>query len=312
MVQKSRRTLSSPNCYIQPSVVTPSFKRPSSSVQAQWQPLRRLRNGDENSFRLEAFSPAVPALMPLKHFDGLPAIRKWFSSSESTLAHSQLNGGYLSGFRNAIVPIEVTRATGLQRPEAVTKSFQRLEAPLGVFLDWTMNATKSSKERIYLAQASIQDLPQALRDDLPTPDLVTKAGKGDVYSTSIWLGIPPTYTPLHKDPNPNLFVQLAGQKVVRLLPPEVGLEVFSIVQEALGKTSPASFRGEEMMEGEEKKVLEDAVWGMPVDERLSSLSGQEAYLDQGDGLFIPKGWWHSIKGIGTGVTASVSGRFPFL
>jgi hypothetical protein len=33
------------------------------------------------------------------------------------------------------------------------------------------------------------------------------------------IGHPPTYTPLHRDPNPNIFVQLAGEKVVRLLAP---------------------------------------------------------------------------------------------
>jgi ribosomal protein L16 Arg81 hydroxylase len=47
------------------------------------------------------------------------------------------------------------------------------------------------------------------------------------------------------------------------------------------------------------------VWGDSVSADTEG-SGYEAHLEAGDGLFIPKGWWHSIKGVGEGVTASVS------
>lgn len=156
------------------------------------------------------------------------------------------------------------------------------------------------------------DLPQVLRDDFPTPDLVAQAGKGDVYDVNMWIGLPPTYTPLHRDPNPNLFVQLTGKKVVRLLPPDDGLALFASVRRQIGKSSDrgaAVFRGEDMMQGQERTLLEQAVWGDPDLETAGAAHGSEGYeahLDSGDGLFIPKGWWHSIKGIGEGVTASVS------
>ena len=287
------------------------FCRRSYSPSLQWQPLRRLQDGSEGRFRAEAFAPALPALLPLEHFNQLPAIRKWFSPRADTTAELRLNGSYLNRCHDAFVPLEVTRVSESPsdaRPSV--ESFQRAEAPFGIFLDWAAHATQETNERIYLAQASIRDLPQALRDDLPTPDLVLKAGKGDVYDTSIWLGIPPTYTPLHKDPNPNLFIQLAGRKVVRLLPPEVGQEVFTAVQAALGGSPSASFRGQEMMEGEEKALLEAAVWNSRAYKHEQVFAGQEAYLAHGDGLFIPKGWWHSVKGIGTEITGSVNEPSP--
>lgn len=213
---------------------------------------------------------------------------------------------YLSAFKNAIVPLELMRTTTTSDDALNDRSFQRGEAPFDVFLDWAENATEKTNERIYLAQASIRELPQPLKDDLPTPELVLKAGKGEIYDTSLWLGISPTYTPLHKDPNPNLFVQLAGSKVVRLLPPEAGCEIFTAVQAALGRSTSASFRGTEMMEGEEKALLEAAIWNSSAQENDHVFAGQEAHLSCGDGLFIPKGWWHSVKGIGTGITGSVS------
>jgi hypothetical protein len=121
----------------------------------------------------------------------------------------------------------------------------------------------------------------------------------------VWIGHPPTYTPLHRDPNPNLFVQLAGEKVVRLLAPDEGQSVFAAVRAQLGKSGgrgAAAIRGEEMMQGGERALLDEAVWGD--DERVF-----EAKLGAGDGLFIPKGWWHSIKGVGEDVTGSVSAFF---
>jgi hypothetical protein len=171
--------------------------------------------------------------------------------------------------------------------------------------------------RLYLAQCQLLDLPPILRADFPAPDLVSRAGKGDVYDTNVWIGHPPTYTPLHRDPNPNLFVQLAGEKVVRLLAPVDGQAVFGAVRRRLGKSGDreaAAIRGEEMMVGQERVLLDEMVWGSPVSagrDRAGAGVGFEARLGVGEGLFIPKGWWHSIKGVGKGVTASVSTLFPY-
>lgn len=110
---------------------------------------------------------------------------------------------------------------------------------------------------------------------------------------------------------------------MRLLPPGEGLSVFGSVRRELGwggSREDAAFRGEEMMQGGERRLLERVVWGDPVGGSGSTGSGSngpgsvdggkefegyEAVLGAGDGLFIPKGWWHSIKGVGEGVTASV-------
>jgi hypothetical protein len=153
-----------------------------------------------------------------------------------------------------------------------------------------------------LAQAPIGDLPSGLQKDVPTPDLVLTAGKGDLYDSSIWLGHAPTYTPLHRDPNPNLFVQLAGRKVVRLFEPSIGRAILASIHEKLGSIGSASIRGEEMMQGAEKEALLKAVWSSNAP--YTSLCSQ-AELGPGDALYIPQGWWHSVRGIGSGMTGSV-------
>lgn len=213
--------------------------------------------------------------------------------------------------------------------------------PFEVFLGWmasgqngmTLDPKSGWTKRLYIAQQSLADLPAPLQEDLPMPEVVREAGKGDIYASSLWMGMPPTHTPLHKDPNPNLFVQMAGKKIVRMLRPDDGRKVFESarmrVAELEKETSRngdavwdggwlgrgggkigsmgSGVRGEEIMVGMESVLTEEVVWGEESDEeQMEKMDGIEAELGPGDGLFIPKGWWHSIKGIGKGVNASVS------
>ena len=264
-------------------------------------------------------------MLPWSQFRDIPAVTRWFESRSSHPpalgkdVSSRLNMDYLQAHAgDAFVPLELTEVTAADpnpKNTAVqdTVSFRKLHAPLTLYLDWMrMAETAAQASRLYLAQCQLLDLPLKLRQDIPMPDLVAQAGKGDVYDTNIWMGHAPTYTPLHRDPNPNLFVQLTGRKVVRLLPPDEGQALFTTVRGRLGKSGDreaAAFRGEDMMQGQERALLDEMVWGVPMSSDSEHGTGYEAHLAAGDGLFIPKGWWHSIKGVGEGVTASVSEIF---
>lgn len=265
--------------------------------------------------------------------------------TQSRAATTLLNATYLSKFGATIVPLEITNAAHFARIEqslsfflecvkaststynistphnryfsayvpgarAIRKSntTSKGRAPSNDFFTSSASSLTAPTAQVYLAQAPLADLPRALSQDVPTPEIVLRAGKGDVYDSSIWLGQAPTYTPLHRDPNPNLFVQLAGRKMVRLVRPEIGRGIFAKVQEKIGGQASATMRGEEMMQGKEKEALEEEVWG---EESAAGRSYDvwETELGSGDGLFIPKGWWHSIKGVGQGMTGSVNWWF---
>jgi len=287
----------------------------------------QLHNVDIDGFRQRAFFPQQPLLITERQNQALPSIgtvstcsipaaSKWFSTITNpdgtpTVTVSQ----YLSSFCHiTTLPYELIQEVGVdsndymgllnqpfEQSQSLSKRLHRFNAPLSVFLQ---ALDMKHRPSIYIAQAQISDLPKQLQDDLPTPRLVKEAGKGDIYDANLWMGTPPTYTPLHKDPNPNLFVQLASSKRVRLFNPTVGAAIFHHVQSNLGKSASATFRGNEMMEGPERAALDEAVWGM-----LLSRQGFETTVGPGDALFIPKGWWHTIKSIGTDINASVNWWF---
>ncbi|KAL2119854.1 hypothetical protein VTJ04DRAFT_6815 [Mycothermus thermophilus] len=259
-----------------------------------------------------------------------------------------------------------------EHPHAGDTMFLSFHAPFALLdaaLDF--NASRLDPEarltQLYIAQAALSDLPAELQHDVATPAVLTvptpsqstpfpsktsmenngnQLVQGDIYTSSIWLGLTPTFTPWHRDPNPNLFCQLRGPKTVRLMPADPGTEVYSSVKswvkaryielrQALGGipvsaggvespvpvlTNPA-IRGIEMMQGVEKRVWEGVIWGEdamsngddeemlgPELEEATKLLGKltkakrliekhlvEAALMPGDVLYIPLGWWHSVR-----------------
>jgi hypothetical protein len=219
----------------------------------------------------------------------------------------KLDDAYLSPFGDTLLPTELTHRpnTVSQQP---TTAFTRTPAPLALFLAYARLHTLHTPQHLYIAQAPLSALPQALQADLPVPQLILEAGKGDIYDTSLWLGVAPTVTPLHRDPNGNLLVQIVGRKRVRLLAPRLGEEVLKDVREVVGRgCGGGRVRGDEMMVGEEREGLERVVWE-EFGESCGKGEALEAEMNAGDGLFIPHGWWHAVRGVGVGLTGSVRGK----
>lgn len=290
--------------------------------------IQSLPSWDVDEFRRLTFLPQKPCRLPQDSGNTPLAASQWFRENQEvasgllgtdeTSRIFEVHEAFWDEYRDALVPLELTVWN-----EDGSPSFERSEAPLRILLDHlssTASPTESTTAAsVYLAQCPLPSLPQVFRDALPTPRLVMEAGKGDVYDSSLWLGRAPTYTPLHRDPNPNLFVQLAGRKMVRMMPPQVGDLVFQKVQQAMHEHGRPGIRGEEMMVGRERRILEQGIW--PTSESKSDDAtvaeintamhkfGQEAEIRAGEALFIPRGWWHSLKSTGRGVSASANWWF---
>ncbi|KAI1406117.1 Clavaminate synthase-like protein [Hypoxylon fuscum] len=216
-----------------------------------------------------------------------------------------------SEYQESYLPLlveSIIQSTDISDSPGSTLNFQQFEAPLSLIVAaCQFNGTKPNPaeqiKQLYVAQSDLSHLPKHLFQDLHMPDIVKYAGKGDIYGSSIWLGLQPTYTPLHRDPNPNLFCQLVSSKRIRLIAPDRGDEIYARIRRALGSHGNSRFRGAEMMEGRERNLLHHAVWD---DDAVDEVS-----LDPGDALSIPKGWWHSVASNGQdgAINASVNWWF---
>lgn len=283
---------------------------------------------DLDLFREVAWVPQSPLLHQRLH--NFPAVQKWFLSGGAN-GHISFTD-YMKAYEDTVLSYEFTTSPGsgtqalpifqawLRESRAYGQSylptiidaiiqssneaqespnnasnFQQFSAPLSLIMSaCQFNNTQAHPSQrvthLYVAQSDINHLPEPLSQDVPVPDLVRHAGKGDIYSSSIWLGLQPTYTPLHRDPNPNLFCQLVGRKKIRLMKPSQGDDTYARIRRELKSHGNSRFRGTEMMGGRERELLHCAVWE---NEAVS-----EVFLNPGDALFIPTGWWHSVASSG--------------
>lgn len=140
--------------------------------------------------------------------------------------------------------------------------------------------------RIYLAQFPLFERIPELARDVTTPLVQAILSEGDVYNTSTWIG-KQSVTPLHHDPRAltNLFVQICGRKEIRMLPPSISTEKLRLGDGELRNTAGVD------------------VWSMSIGEEM------EGVVTAGDGLIIPRGWWHSVRSREDKLTMSVNWWF---
>ncbi|KAK5107505.1 hypothetical protein LTR62_001077 [Meristemomyces frigidus] len=162
----------------------------------------------------------------------------------------------------------------------------------------------------YLAQYDLFDQIPALRADVSIPDYcyatapnvdeesrktsgLAAALPVDEPLMHAWLGPKGTKTPLHTDPNHNLFCQVVGYKYVRLYAPHEskclyprGVDDSGINMENTSGVD-VSFLGPEH-DAEKLRVK------FPL---FETAKYQEAVLGPGEMLYVPLGWWHYVESL---------------
>jgi hypothetical protein len=125
-------------------------------------------------------------------------------------------------------------------------------------------------------------LPELLEEIEPPPGLFDP--KLRRRGISLWLGPRGTSTKLHHDGTNNLFTQVLGEKLVRLVPPEL-LELAASANGYYARMSASEV------------------------EARHPGSVVEIELGPGDGLFIPVGWWHEVESLSPSLSLALVG-FP--
>jgi len=188
---------------------------------------------------------------------------------------------YLRKFADHPIEIEVS-------PLDAPGYGERHEISLGAYLEMLDHQLPY---RAYMAQFPLFERIPHLQADVTTPLVEEILRRGEKYSSSTWIG-KKSLTPLHHDPKAltNLFIQICGTKRVRMFPPESDRERLWVGEGTLRNTSTVD------------------VWRGEVD--LGD--GLEGTLRAGDGLIIPKGWWHSVQSDEDLLNISVNWWFKIL
>lgn len=158
----------------------------------------------------------------------------------------------------------------------------------GNFSHQGIGQSKTSQNRIYLAQQCITEIP-ILNGDIRVPDICLCTGYKSIYRTNIWFGGRTGSTsPCHYDPYDNVLVQVVGEKEIILFCPSQSDLLYPAIGTLQKNTSLVNILSPDYQIHPESKLLK----------------GYRITLREGDGLYIPKKWWHFIHTINTSVSVN--------
>lgn len=143
----------------------------------------------------------------------------------------------------------------------------------------------------YLAQHNLFDQITDLALDFTIPDYCAASDhlEGNLDNPPVdinaWFGPAGTVSPLHTDAKHNIFVQVLGSKYLRLYSSETPAEqIYPHEGHLLANTS--------------KVDVENVNFELyPEFSQIKSTLIHECLLNEGEMLYLPRGWWHFVKSL---------------
>lgn len=161
----------------------------------------------------------------------------------------------------------------------------------------------------YMAQHDLVTQFPALERDYMLPDYVYTSppppsdwphyrppATADGVTTNLWIGPAGTVSPPHHDPFYNCFVQAVGHKEVWVAPPHcrpVEQQQHDAKNNAIAET---------LMSNTANLDVFDSKTAVPASVRAAAL---KATLGPGDLLYMPPGWWHSLRSLSRSFSVSM-------
>lgn len=282
-----------------PPSPSPPFPTAEPFTPPLTRPLPPSPNHDILSFTSHLSTPSpLPLLLP-------DLVSHWPALTTNPWRHpSYLLSRTLSGRR--LVPVEIGRSY-------VDAAWSQQLLPFRDFLaTYITTPSPQQQHKGYLAQHPLLTHIPSLRRDVSIPDLCYAGDDDAEPQLNAWFGPAGTITPLHTDPHENLLVQVVGRKYVRLYPAstpagvvrprgrgEDGVDMGNTscwdvgVVEGWDAPGPGEGEDEEGEGGEEGE-----------EEEFKRAEFFDCILGPGDTLYIPKGWWHYVRGLSVSFSVS--------
>lgn len=228
-------------------------------------PIPECDDDDSMERIISAISQKTPLLIR-RHCMNMQAVRKWNIEFLLRELHSRT------------FPVEI----------GTKYSDEDWSQKLMTFGDFIEN---SENQRLYLAQHRLFDQVPHLKRDVIIPDACfSESTNPDDVDMNMWIGPSNTVSPLHTDPRNNMFVQVHGTKLFRMVSPDDTGSVYPF-DGILGNTSQVDVENPDASEFPE----------------FSKIQVFDAVVNAGDALFIPQKWWHFVRS----TTPSISISFWF-
>ncbi|KAI9297048.1 Clavaminate synthase-like protein [Neoconidiobolus thromboides FSU 785] len=183
-----------------------------------------------------------------------------------------------------LVPVELDR---------YDKIDSKTELPLTLYIKLFMQSNlKAQLKDIpnygYLAQYPLLNFIPQLQQDIKIPTLLN-CGRVGFEQMMLWMGPENTITPIHFDPYENLFVQIKGSKYLRLYNNTYKDRLYPFKEKYLSNTSRI-----------DPENLDVSLFPNAVD-----VPYIDTIINEGDMLYLPKGWWHYVKALSPSISLSI-------
>ena len=204
---------------------------------------------------------------------GKPFLIRGGCSSWSAISAWRDPQFWLRTYPNRFVPVEVGSYTDDLFIQGIVS--------LVDFVKFIGSVESTDSPQVYLAQHDIFELFPNLSEHVsPTPDLFHAVGASS--RRDIFFGPSGTVTQLHRDPYSNLFCQVVGFKYIKLHDPKDS-EMLYLVPGSNSTNLPHDMFSvtREYLLSKFPLYRSDLVY--------------ECTILPGDCIYIPEGWWHSLK-----------------
>lgn len=299
------------------SYVGDSWPPPSAtiSIPTITQPIHTLTNPSMLDFQAHFSAPHPDGPQPLLIKGSMthwPAMmrggeRDW---SSPDYFHKKTLGG------RRLVPVEVGRSYTDEGWGQKILSWGGFvgEYILGISPEQKKDGEGKKRTTGYLAQHDLFAQIPSLRKDIAVPDycyidipptssLPSSSSSPPISSPTppppsspilnAWFGPPGTISPLHTDPHHNILTQVVGAKYVRLYSPRATANLYARGKSEQGggiDMSNTSFVMDVEGGGGEEGGGKFPLF-------YKEVGYVECVLRAGEGLFIPRGWWHYVRGL---------------